>query len=123
MSKASTTQTPDKERGGWLTAWLILILLHGIIASILIFYLRQQQSESSPAWVLALLFLLSIADIVAAIAMWYWKKWGLILYLFSTVVGIAIGLILTRSQLIVFHDIVPLAILGYLVRDKLDWFD
>jgi hypothetical protein len=123
VSKVSTTQTPDKERGGWLTAWLILILLHGIIASVLIFYLRQQQSESSPAWVLSLLFLLSIADIVAAIAMWYWKKWGLMLYLFSTVAGIAIGLILTRSQLIVFHDIIPLAILGYLVRDKLDWFD
>jgi membrane-associated HD superfamily phosphohydrolase len=123
VSKVSTTQTPDKERGGWLTAWLILILLHGIIASVLIFYLRQQQSESSPAWVLSLLFLLSIADIVAAIAMWYWKKWGLMLYLLSTVAGIAIGLILTRSQLIVFHDIIPLAILGYLVRDKLDWFD
>lgn len=123
MSKVHEANTPAKERGGWLTAWLGLILLHSILASYLIFYLRQQQSESSPSWVLTLLFLLSIADIVAVIAIWYWKKWGLMLYAISTVAGIILGLILTRSQLIVFHDIVPLAILGYLIRDKWGWFN
>ena len=37
--------------------------------------------------------------------------------------GIAVGLVLTRTQLIVFHDIIPLVILGYLVKDKQKWFD
>jgi len=111
-----------KERGSWLSLWLILILLHGIFASGLIWYLRSQRSDPSPSWVLGILFLLAIADIVAAIAVWYWKKWGLRLYAISTVVGIVIGLVLTASQLVVFHDIIPLAILGYLVRDKRDYF-
>lgn len=45
------------------------------------------------------------------------------MYVISTVVGIAVGLVLTRSQSIVFHDIIPLAILGWLIKDKCQWFD
>lgn len=121
-----TTRRQDsvaaKERGIWLSLWLILILLHGIFASGLIWYLRSQRSDPSPSWVLAILFLLAVADIVAALAAWKWKKWGLWLYASSTAVGIVIGLVLTASQLVVFHDIIPLLILGYLVRDKRDSF-
>ena len=122
MTKNKAGQV-HKERGIWLSLWLILIGLHGLIASGLIWYLRAQGNESSPAWMLAILFVLGIVDIVAAIAAWYWKKWGLWLYVISTVVGIAVGLVLTRTQLIVFHDIIPLVILGYLVKDKQKWFD
>lgn len=111
-----------KERGGWLTALLVIILLQGIVASVLIYYLRQQQGEGSPAWVGLTLFALSIADIVAVIAIWYWKRWGLVLYAISVAAGIAIGLVLTRSQLIVFHDIIPLALLGYAIKDKWGYF-
>ena len=112
-----------KERGTWLSLWLILIMIQGLIASGLIWYLRAQNNESSPVWMLAILFVLGIADIVAAIGAWNWKKWGLWLYVVSTVAGIAVGLVLTRTQLIVFHDIIPLVILGYLVKDKQQWFD
>ena len=122
MTKKKAGQV-HKERGTWLSLWLILIMLHGLIASGLIWYLRAQGNESSPAWMLAILFVLGIVDIVAAIAAWYWKKWGLWLYVISTVVGIAVGLVLTRTQLIVFHDIIPLVILSYLVKDKQKWFD
>ena len=61
---------------------------------------------------LAILFALGIVDIVAAIGAWYWKKWGLWLYTISTFVGIAVGLALMCMQSIVFHDIIPLVILG-----------
>lgn len=121
MTKRKPARTAPKERGTWLSLWLIVILLHGILASGLIWYLRAQRNDPSPSWVLIILFVLAIADIVAALAAWNWRKWGLWLYAISTVVGIVVGLVLTASQLIVFHDIVPLAILGYLVRDK--WSD
>ncbi len=119
----SKQQAPEKVRGTWLSIWLILIIVHGVVASVLIWYLRNQAGESSTSWVLATLFLLAIADIVAAILVWNWKRWGLWLYAISTVVGIIIGLVLTRSQLWVFHDIIPLVILGLLVRDKQSYFD
>jgi hypothetical protein len=121
MAKHKENAAP-KERGTWLSLWLILILLHGLLASGLIWYLRSQRNDPSPSWVLIILFLLALADIVAALAAWNWKKWGLWLYAISTAVGIVIGLILTASQLIVFHDIIPLVILGFLVRDKRDYF-
>lgn len=123
MTKKKNAGQVTRERGTWLSLWLILIAVHGLFAAGLIWYLRAQSSESSPSWMLAILFVLGIADIVAAIAAWFWKKWGLWLYTVSTVVGIAVGLVLTRSQLIVFHDIIPLAILGWLIKDKRKWFD
>ena len=123
MTKKKNAGNVHKERGTWLSLWLILIMLHGIIASGLIWYLRAQDNESSPVWMLAILFVLAIADIVATIAAWYWKKWGLWLYAISTFAGIAVGLVLARTQLIVFHDIMPLVILGYLIKDKQKWFD
>lgn len=122
MTKRKKTAAATRDRGTWLSIWLILIMLHGILASVLIWYLRSQRGDSSPSWILAILFVLAIADIVAAIAAWVWKKWGLWLYAISTVAGIVIGLVLTRSQLWVFHDIIPLVILGYLVRDKRSYF-
>ena len=123
MSKSKKKQDQVKERGTWLSIWLIFIMLHGILASVLIWYLRNQGGDSSPAWVLTVLFVMAIVDVVAAILVWNWKRWGLWLYAISTVVGIIIGLVLTRSQLWVFHDIIPLAILGYLVKDKQSYFD
>jgi hypothetical protein len=123
MTKKKQTAPQHKERGGCLTAFVILIAIHGILASFLIWYLRAQDTTTRFPWALPVLFILSLADIVAAIAIWYWKKWGLILYAVATFAGIAAGLVLTRSQLVVFHDIVPLVILGYVVRDKLKLFD
>ena len=103
-----------KERGTWLSIWLIIIMVHGIIATILVLYLRQQEHITRFPWALPALLALSLVDIVAGIGAWYWKKWGLTLYAVSTVVGIVVGLIVTASQLIVFHDIIPLVILGFL---------
>ncbi|MGD9147575.1 MAG: hypothetical protein PVI80_18550 [Anaerolineae bacterium] len=123
MTRSKKKQAPVKERGTWLSIWLIFIMLHGILASVLIWYLRNQGGDSSPAWILAVLFVMAIVDIVAAILVWNWKRWGLWLYAISTIVGIVIGLVLTRSQLWVFHDIIPLVILGFLVKDKQSYFD
>ena len=106
-----------------MSAWLILIMIHGILAAVLIWYLRNEGNLSSPWWVWSILLVLALADIVAAIAVWNWKRWGLWLYTASTAAGIAIGLVLTASQLIVFHDIIPLVILGMLVKDKHAYFD
>lgn len=112
-----------KERGGWLSAWLILIIAHSTFAAYLILRLREQQNTPSSPWFWLLLLALAVADIVAAIAIWNWKRWGSVLYAISTVVSIVVGLVLTGSQLIVFHDFLPLAILGYLLKDKQQYLD
>ena len=115
-------QPAAKDRGTWLSLWLILIAIHGVFASALIWYLRNQDGLTSPWWVWVTLFLTALADIVAVIGAWNWKRWGLWLYAISTALGIAAGLVLTASQFIVFHDIIPLVILGWLVKDKQSYF-
>lgn len=122
MSRSTKGKSKKKEHGTWLTAWLVFIAAQSVLYAFLILYLRQQRSEPSPVWVLAVLFALALADIVAVIAIWKWKKWGLQLFAVSTVVSIVVGLMLTGSQLVVFHDIIPLAILGYLIKDRWSQF-
>ena len=117
------SKAQPRERGTWLSIWLIFIMLHGIIATILVLYLRQQEHITRFPWALPVLLVLSLADIVAGIGAWNWKKWGLTLYAISTAAGIIVGLIVTASQLVVFHDIIPLVILGFLVKGKLQDFD
>jgi hypothetical protein len=123
MSKKQETHKQKPERGTLLSIWLVLMALHGLLNSFLIYYLRQQQDYLMPSWVLLTLFLLSLSKVAAAIAIWYWKRWGLMLYVIAVVAGIAIGLVLTRSQLIVFHDVIFLVITGYLIKDKESHFD
>ncbi|MEA3336166.1 MAG: hypothetical protein U9R25_09680 [Chloroflexota bacterium] len=119
------TQEIEKERGGWLSAILILIAIQGVFSSILMFSLRKNPGEPAAPWLWAAIVLLALADIVAVLGMWNWKKWGLYLYAVSIIAGIAIGLVVYRTQLIVFHDIVLPAILAYILTrgDKWDYFE
>jgi len=113
-----------KQRGGWLTAALVLMMIHGVFAAFLVLYLRElKDGVVSPVWVLLILFALAVAHIVAALAIWEWKRWGLILYTVTIVVSSVVGLILTHTQLWVFHEVLLLVILGYLVKDKMSAFD
>ena len=116
-------QTQHKERGTWLTIWLVLIVLWSIGGTILLWYYRNQEATTMFQWALPALFLLNVADIVAVVAIWFWKRWGLTLYLIATGLAIAVGLIVTRSQLIAFHYIIPLVILGFLVKPHQKHFE
>ena len=121
MTKKNENDSAPEERGCWLSGFLILIMIHGLVFSWLIFDQRQQPDADSPG-LLAVLFILAVADIVAAIAIWYWKRWGLTLYAISVAISIAVGLVVFRTQLWVFYAIIPLAIVGYLVKDKWAYF-
>jgi len=121
--KAKKKPPIKKQRSGWLTAWLVLMMIHGIFAAFLVLYLREQQSGTSPVWVLLVLFAMAAAHVIAALAIWEWKRWGLILYVAVTVVSMVVGLILTGTQLWVFHEVIPLVILGYLVKDQMKAFE
>jgi len=123
MTKKRGSQPVPKDRGWMLSVWLVLMAIHGVVFSYLIYYLRQDQGWNSPAWMMATLFILSLAKVVAAVGMWFWKKWGLTLYIIAVVVGMAVGLMLTGTQLIVFHDVILLVITGFLIKDKRNYFD
>ena len=124
-NKKQPNKTARKERGGWLSFILALILLHSIFATVLAFSYRKAAYSGSTSWVLPVLTLCSLAGIVAAVGMWYWKKWGIYLYAAISVVQAVVHILLTGSTLVVFYDLIPVAILGYVItlQSKNDLFE
>ena len=112
----------NKERGIWLSIWLALIMLHSFISALIIYMIRRGPSDVSVPWLLAILFLASAIKLISAIAIWNWKRWGLYLYAGGVIATMVVGLMLTGSLLVVFSDILPLAVLGWLIKDKYSYF-
>ncbi len=123
MTSKNKKSSNSKERGTWLSVWLILIILHSILTVILIIDLTKQPDATTLPWYLSLLFIAAVAKIVAAVAIWLWERWGLYLYAGAILVSTIIGILMTGTLLIVFNDVLPLAILGYLLRNKWDYFN
>jgi len=110
-------KTPvKKERGALLSFLIVLIFLHAAFATYLAYLSLKDEYVSSIAWILPVLTLVSLADILAAIGMWYWKKWAIYLYAATRVIATAVHLMLTGSLLVVFFDLLPVSILGYVIN-------
>jgi hypothetical protein len=110
-----------KERGIWLSVFLILTMIHSVLAVYLVMNSVQQQYAPQTPIIIASLIFISIATIISAIGIWYWKKWGLYLYGIATVVAMIIHLVITGQLLVLFYDIIPPAILAYLLNSHNKW--
>ncbi len=92
-----------KERGWLLTVIFAFVILHGIFAAILISsYTRNDVIVPRP-YIIPILTVNAMLDVVAGIAMFYWKKWGVILFGFTAVVSIVLGLMLTGNLFVIFY--------------------
>lgn len=111
-----------KQRGLWLSIWLVLMMLHSFISALVIYLVYKGPREFTFPWLIALLFLASGVKLISVFGLWNWKQWGLYLYMVGVVATLIVGIILTGSLMIVFSDVLPLAILGWLIKDKLTNF-
>lgn len=122
-SQSKAKQTPKKkERGIGLTIVLILIMIHSILT--IFAYLRytnNPQSSLTP-WVVTSLLIIGVAKFVAAAALWMWERWGIYLFLACSLALVAIGLVLTGSLYVAINEIIPVAILAWLMRDRMQDF-
>jgi predicted MFS family arabinose efflux permease len=114
---------PRKERGFWLTFALVVMAVHGVFAAFLYYSptLSPAPTIQRP-WILGLMVVHSLANIVAAVGIWYWKKWALYVYAASTVIALVVGL-MSVGIWSVFYMVLPLAIVGWLLRTKWDYFE
>jgi hypothetical protein len=119
-TKRSTSVKP-KERGFWLSLLLVVMAVHGIFATYFYYTLRTQQAYLERPWILGLMVVHSFANIIAAIGIWYWKKWALYVYAASTILGVVVGL-LSIGIWSVFYMVLPLVIVGWVLRTKWDYF-
>jgi hypothetical protein len=113
--KGPTKKAVHKQRGTLLSVLIVLIGLHGILGAYVGYVSLKTEYVKAP-WALALLTLVSVAALVAAVAIWYWKQWGITLYAVVCIVQAAVHLALTGSLLVVFYDILPVAILAYVIN-------
>ena len=112
----------SKERGLVLTIILVIMALHGIVASVLYYYLRVDTAYLSRPWLVSLMVVHSLADVVAVVGVWFWKRWGMYVYAASTVLALVVGL-LSVGMWSVFYMILPLVILGWVLRSKWSYFE
>jgi len=119
-----TTQVKQvkKERGGLLS---VIIIIHGAMAAYMVSVSLKPEYGSQRPWIIPILIVNALLNVVAGFGMWNWKKWGIMLYGVSAVISSAIGLILTGSLLVIFYELIPFAILIYILtlKDKRQYFE
>jgi hypothetical protein len=107
---------PKKVRGGWLTAALIFIAVHAVFTAVLLLLYRKQPIPMQAPVLWASAVLIALAEIGGAAAMWFWKRWGLYLFIAATLAGIVVGFLVYPTQLAAFHGIIPILILSYILQ-------
>ncbi len=122
----SSHQSSDSQvrhhHGFWLTAFLVIVVLHALFNIWLVRDSIQQQYEPLTPWIVPAFFLVAVVDIIAVIGIWYWKKWGLYLFAVSTLITIMASLALTGSIFLLFFYLIPLGILGTIIGTRWKWF-
>ncbi len=126
--KMSYTKTSNKkkapvkkEHGVILTIVLIVMALHGIAAAYLYYSMSTAPQVQRP-WILGMMVVHFLANIAAAAGIYYWKKWGLYVYAASTIIALVAGLI-SIGIWSVWYMLLPLVIIGWLLRSKWSYFD
>jgi len=121
-----------KERGFWLTFAIILIALHGIAAAFFYISAKAGVTGTFPSFlsdprtretvILTMMIVHMLANVVAAVGIWFWKKWALYVYAASAIIALVAGLI-SVGIWSVFYMVLPVAIVGWLLRTKWTYFD
>jgi len=118
--RASTVAAPQpvrKVRGPWLTAMLIFIAVHAVFTAVLLIaYHKDPGVNRTVLWSGAIIA--ALLEIGSAVAMWFWKKWGLYLFVATTLAAIGFGLVVYPSMLVAFHGIIPLGLLGMILANQ-----
>lgn len=117
----SEKSVQHKVRGTGVTIVLILMALHGIFAAYFYATIRTQEADLNRPMLISLMVLHSLANVIAAVGIWYWKKWALYVYAASTIVALVVGLLAVGAWS-VFYMVLPLAIVGWVLRTKWDYF-
>jgi hypothetical protein len=110
-----------KVRGTILTILLVVMGLHGVLAGYFYYAYRMDTAFLDRPWILILMSVHFLANVIAAVGIWYWKKWALYVYAASTVLALVVGLI-SVGIWSVFSIVLPLAILGWVLRNKWSYF-
>lgn len=85
-------------RGSLLGAWLIFVALSHLWTTYRSFEVYRDLVEHSdprfPHWPFLVLAVLAFVNVLAVVGLWFWKRWGFVLFCTVTVTGLAINIYL-----------------------------
>ena len=116
-------QPAKKTRGALIAVVLVAVALHGLILSAVYFSVLGEAERNVGNWALMAMFATSAADIVAAVAMWFWKRWGMILYGVAAAVQAVIVVLASGDIFLLFVALLPAIIVLYILATKRDQFE
>ncbi len=116
-------QPAKKTRGALIAVVLVAVALHGLILSAVYFSVLGEAERNVGNWALMAMFATSAADIVAAVAMWFWKRWGMILYGVAAAVQAVIVVLASGDIFLLFGTLLPAIIVLYILATKRDPFE
>jgi hypothetical protein len=108
----------ERQRGGCLTAFLILMLVVNPLTGLYYLFAGSSLSQSLPSlpgWAVPALGVLALVNFVFALAIWNWKKWGVYGFAASSAIVFVINLI-SLGLLPALTGLVGLGLLAYLLR-------
>lgn len=83
------------QRGGCLSAFLIMVMVVNPMVSIVYFLAGDWVAKSNPGmpgWAIPLLALFGLFNAACAVAIWRWKRWGVYGFVASAVVALTVNL-------------------------------
>jgi len=125
MSKK--TQSNTQPRGGLLTLAIILVILVNLVLAAGIHSLKGSLAPDANFGLIILAWAFAWASVVAGVAMWFWKKWGIWLYVISTIaIAILTFLIFSLAGVaswgIMMGGVLPMFIVLYLLKPHMKRF-
>ncbi len=118
MSKSQQTENHAPHRTTLQTIALVYVVLHGF----LFWATARSMPGEDTTLILALFGIASFASIIAGISMWFWKRWGLYLYVVATIVLAVAILLKTGSMIMLFGVLLPAIIVLYIFAQALKYF-
>jgi hypothetical protein len=117
--KTTRNKSKPPKLGKTLKIWLILLFIQNALGVVLFLDLINRPADPAGPYLLAGLFFFSVIQLAGVFAIWFRPAWGFYAYAGAVIGTTSIGLVLTGSILIVFYELLPVAITGWLFKDRL----
>lgn len=118
MSKSHHQDQRSPHRTALQAGALFYVVIHGFC----FWAIARSMSAEASTIALALFGLSSMASVVAGIAMWFWKRWGIYLYVVATFALGGTVLLKTGSLNMMFGAILPMIVVIYIFKPAYKYF-
>jgi len=124
---SSHKKSHHEPRGGLLTFAIILVIFFNLLLAAAIHSLKGTLAPDAHIGLIVATWTFALASVVAGIAMWFWKKWGITLYVISSVAIVILTFIIyslndVATWGMIMGGLLPVVIVLYIVKPHLGRF-